>query len=130
MKVLIQFLLILIIIQSHVSKSPNFFRSSKISLEVSDIIKEQSTQDKLSEDTSNDCLVSESEAYKILKETKRFGGVGKNAEICFLINPARRATARRAQNREYETLYRTIARCPADGHSGHHDGAREKEQTE
>jgi hypothetical protein len=69
-------------------------------------------------------------AYKILKETKRFGGVGKNAEICFLINPARRATARRAQNREYETLYRTIARCPADGHSGHHDGAREKEQTE
>ena len=68
MKVLIQFLLILIIIQSHVSKSPNFFRSSKISLEVSDIIKEQSTQDKLSEDTSNDCLVSESEAYKILKE--------------------------------------------------------------
>lgn len=68
MKVLIQFLLILIIIQSHVSKSPSFFRSSKISLEVSDIIKEQSTQDKLSEDTSNDCLVSESEAYKILKE--------------------------------------------------------------
>ena len=68
MKVLIQFLLILIIIQSNVSKSPNFFRSSKISLEVSDIIKEQSTQDKLSEDTSNDCLVSESEAYKILKE--------------------------------------------------------------
>ena len=62
MKVLIQFLLILIIIQSLVSKSPNFFRSSKISLEVSDIIKEQSTQDKLSEDTSNDCLVSESEA--------------------------------------------------------------------
>ena len=68
MKVLIQFLLILIITQSHVSKSPNFFRSSKISLEVSDIIKEQSAQDKLSEDTSNDCLVSDSEAYKILKE--------------------------------------------------------------
>jgi len=68
MKVLIQTLLILIIIQSHISKSPNFFRSSKISLEVSDIIKEQSAQDKLSEETSNECLVSKSEAYKILKE--------------------------------------------------------------
>ena len=55
-------------IQYRVSKAPNFFRSSKISLEISDIIEEHSTKEKLSEETSNECLVSESEAYQILKE--------------------------------------------------------------
>ena len=35
---------------------------------MSDISSEQSTQEKLSEETSNECLVSESEAYQILKE--------------------------------------------------------------
>ena len=49
-------------------KGTNFFRDTKIPLEIKDILNEQSYQEKLAEETANDCLVSESEAYQILKE--------------------------------------------------------------
>ena len=49
------------------SADTNFFRSEKISTTVKDILKEQSYEEKLASETENDCLVSESEAYTILK---------------------------------------------------------------
>ena len=69
MKALIPLLLIFSFnIQIYSSKSTNFFRSFKKPIEIRDIINEYSKEEKLSEETSNDCLVSEQEAYKILKE--------------------------------------------------------------
>ena len=50
------------------SADTNFFRSEKISTTVKGILKEQSYEEKLASETENDCLVSESEAYTILKE--------------------------------------------------------------
>ena len=50
------------------SETPNFFRSSKVNLNLKDILYEQSKEEKLSDETANECLVSESEAYQILKE--------------------------------------------------------------
>ena len=60
-------LIILVQLSSHIINS-HFFRSEKISLEMNDILKEQKKDEKFSSETENSCLVSESEAYTILKE--------------------------------------------------------------
>ena len=61
-------LLFLFNIQIYISKSSNFFRSFKKPIEIKDILNEYAKEEKLSDETSNDCLVSEQEAFQILKE--------------------------------------------------------------
>lgn len=70
MNVFIQFIFIFLFLTNiplYTSNTSNFFRSSKISLELNEILRENSNEEKFSDESTNECLVSESEAYDILK---------------------------------------------------------------